>query len=229
VNATLWDGLKPRLDGRQVIAPNFPGFGGRPHGSASLEAFAQGVLREMDAAGMSTAIVAGVSMGGYVAFRLYELAPERVAALILADTRAGADTEAGAAKRTAQAERVRTEGTAWLADALIPDLLGETTRRERPLVVQSVRRMIEAASAEGVINALLAMRGRPDSTPLLPTIEVPVLALVGEEDTITPIAETRSIAEKVPDGRWVAIPRAGHLSVLENPKAFEDAFREFIG
>jgi 3-oxoadipate enol-lactonase len=80
-----------------------------------------------------------------------------------------------------------------------------------------------------VINALLAMRNRPDSTPLLPTIAVPVLALIGEEDTITPIAETRAIAEKVPDGRWVALPRAGHLSVLENPVGFEEAFKEFVG
>jgi 3-oxoadipate enol-lactonase len=168
-------------------------------------------------------------MGGYTAFRLHALAPERVAGMVLADTRAGADDEAGRAKRADQAARARREGVGWLAEAMVPALLGETTRRERPDVVAQVRALVAEAHAEGVARALEAMRARPDSLPRLGEIRVPVLVLVGEEDTLTPPAESRRIAEGVSDGRLVVLPGAGHLANLEAPDAFNAALGEFLG
>jgi pimeloyl-ACP methyl ester carboxylesterase len=168
-------------------------------------------------------------MGGYVAFRLVAGWPERIAALVLADTRAGADDEAGAAKRLAQEERARREGIEWLPDAMTPVLLGETTRRERPQLVRVVHEMILRADPEGVARALLAMRTRPDSMGLLKDIGVPVLALAGTEDTITPVSEARTIAEGVPNGTLAEIVGAGHLSNLENPAAFWAVVGPFLG
>jgi len=228
LNATMWTRQAEAVAPRRVLAPHFPGFGGRAPGEATLEAFARAVLSDMDAAGIEKAVVVGLSMGGYVAFRLHALAPGRVAALILADTRAGADDEAGRAKRTDQAARARREGTRWMADAMVPALLGETTRRERPAVVAQVRALVAQADAEGVARALEAMRARPDSTPDLARIRVPVLALVGEEDTLTPPVEANRIAEGVSDGRLVVLAGAGHLANLEAPEAFSAALGDFL-
>jgi 3-oxoadipate enol-lactonase len=167
-------------------------------------------------------------MGGYVAFRLHARRPERVAALVLADTKATADDEAARAKRTDQAERARREGVGWLVDAMVPVLLGKTTLTERPNVSKSVRGMIADADPEGVARALLAMRDRPDSTQHLADIAVPVLAIAGDEDQITPVAGARQIADGVADGRLVVIPKAGHLSNLEDEQAFNGALLSFL-
>lgn len=228
LNAAMWARQVEALAPRRALAPHFPGFGGRPHGEADLDAFARAVLDDMDQAGFGEAVVVGLSMGGYAAFRLQALAPDRVVGMVLADTRAGADDEAGRAKRADQAARARREGVGWMADALLPALLGETTRRDRPGVVARVRGLIGQADPEGVARALEAMRERPDSTPHLREIQVPVLVVVGEEDTLTPPSESRRIAEGVPDGRLVVLPGAGHLANLEAPAAFDAALAEFV-
>ena len=228
LNANMWARQREAVGARRTLAPHFPGFGGQPPGASELDHFAEWVIREMDAAGIPRAVVVALSMGGYVAFRLHALAPGRVAGLVLADTRAGGDDEAGRTKRTDQAARVRREGVGWLGDALLPALLGETTRRERMKVAAAVRGMIDQANPEGVARALEAMRGRPDSSPRLGEIRVPVLVIVGEEDTLTPVGESRRIAEGVPDGRLVVIPGAGHLSNLEDPDSFNEALKSFL-
>jgi 3-oxoadipate enol-lactonase len=228
LSSAMWEPQRGILGHRTVLTPDFPGFGGRPVDAPDLERFARTVLDHMDAAGIARAIIVGLSMGGYVAFRLHALRPDRVAALVLADTKAGSDDQAGKAKRTDQAARVREEGVEWLAEALLPALLGETTRKTRPEAVATVREMAARAHPEGVARALEAMRERPDSTAGLEMIQVPVLALVGEEDTLTPEAEARKIAEGVPDGRLLVLPGAGHLSNLERPEAFNEALLSFL-
>ncbi len=229
LHSGMWAEQLSALRDRRVLAADFPGFGRKSPGEASLDAFARDVLDEMDRAGMGEAVWVGLSMGGYVAFRVHELAPERVAGLVLADTRAGADDKAGREKRTAQATKVRADGVGWMPDALLPALLGETTRSEHPHMVERVRRLIGDANPEGVARALESMRDRPDSTSSLPAIHCPVLVLVGEEDTLTPPAESRAIAAAVPDGRLVVIPGAGHLSNIEAPEAFNRALVSFLG
>jgi pimeloyl-ACP methyl ester carboxylesterase len=229
LSSRMWSRERALLASRRVLVPDFPGFGDGPPGPQTLDGFAEGVIDEMDQAGLDQAVIVGLSMGGYVAFRLHARWPARVAGLVLADTRAGADDEPGRKKRDDQAERVRREGVGWMPDALLPAFLGETTRRERPTIVDTVRGWIADANPEGVVRALWAMRDRPDSTSVLPDIAVPVLALVGEEDTLTPVAEARRIAESVPQGRLVVLPGAGHLSNLENPDAFQRELVSFLG
>jgi pimeloyl-ACP methyl ester carboxylesterase len=237
LSSAMWSGEEEALAGRPVLAPDLPGFGERPPDPSDVELslepdldqFAERVVSDMDEAGFERAVIVGLSMGGYVAFRLHALHADRVAGMVLADTRAGADDDDTRKKRTDQAERVRQEGVGWLADALLPALLGETTMRDRSTVVARVRAMISRAHPEAVARALLAMRERPDSTGQLGDIRVPVLVVVGEEDVITPIEDARKIAEGVPQGRLEVLPHAGHLSNLEDPEAFQRVLRSFLG
>ncbi len=224
----MWQSQVAALVGAEILTPSFPGFGGRPPGGATLDDFADAVIADMDASGIRRAVVVGLSLGGYVAFRLHAKSPERVAALVLADTKATADDEAARAKRTDQAERARRDGVGWLADAMVPVLLGATTLAERPNVEKLVRGMIADANPEGVARALLAMRDRPDSVSHLGNIRVPVLAIAGDEDGVTPVAGARQIADGVQDGRLVVIPNAGHLSNLEDVQSFNRALLPFV-
>ncbi len=228
LNSTMWAPQREHFRDRTTFAPDLPGFGGAPADSRTLDDFAERVLDAVRAAGIDRAVFIGLSMGGYTAFRIWEKAPEVMAGLVLADTRGGSDAPAAAEKRTAQAERARDEGIGWLADEMIPALLAESTRAERPDVEATVRRMIEDANVDGVARALIAMRDRPDSTPLLASIDVPVLAIVGEHDVPTPPAEAVRIAGSVPRGRLVVISRAGHLTNLENPTDFNEAISAFL-
>ena len=229
LNAGMWAGQVEALPDRATLAPDFPGFGGRAPGVSDLEGFARSALADMDAAGIGKAVVVGLSMGGYVAFRLLGLAPERVVGLVLADTKAGADNEAGRTKRTDQAARVRAEGVAWMPDAFAPALLGPTTMASRPEVVGYVKELVGKADPEGVARALEAMRERPDSTPQLGTIRVPTLVVVGEEDGLTPVADARILADGIPGAELEVLPGAGHLANLEDPAAFNAALTSFLG
>ena len=228
LNSSMWDAQIAALGSRKTLAPDFPGFGERPVADASLEEFARAVLGDMDAAGIDKAVVVGLSMGGYVAFRLHSLAPERIAGLVLADTRAVADDDAGKAKRTDQAARARNEGLGWLEEAMLPALLGETTRREKPDVVAKVSQLMSQANPEGVARALEAMRERPDSTLDLSTIRVPTHVIVGDEDTLTPVNESGRICAEVEGARLSLIPGSGHLSNLEAPETFNEVMLSFL-
>lgn len=230
LNHRMWDGQVHRLNGAgfRVLAPDVPGFGGRALVGGSLSRYAREILAGLDDMGVDRAVFVGLSMGGYLAFRVYEQAPQRVLGLVLADTKAGADPEEMRGIRTTQAERARSEGIGWLADEMVPRLLGETTRRDRPTVVEGVRDLIQEADPEGVATALEAMRDRPDSGSLLRRIQSPVLVLVGEEDGLTPPDEARRMAEALPCTRLAVIPGAGHLSSMENPAAFDESLLAFL-
>lgn len=220
-NPRMWEGEVAYLRGRlPVLAPHYLGL---PLGEA-----AEGVLREMDEAGLEEAVFVGLSMGGYLIFELWRRAPERVLGLVLADTRAGADTEEARKNRYALRERVLREGVGFLPEALLPTHLGRSTREGRPEVVEKAKGLILEASPEAVAASLLALAQRPDSTPLLPGIRRPALVLVGEEDTLTPPEEAKALARALPEARMLILPEAGHLANLENPKAFRTALLGFL-
>ncbi|WP_038055633.1 alpha/beta fold hydrolase [Thermus amyloliquefaciens] len=220
-NPRMWEEEVAYFRGRlPVLAPHYLGL--------SLPDGAEKVLREMDEAGMEEAVFVGLSMGGYLIFELWRKAPERFLGLVLADTRAGADTEEGRKNRLSLRERVLREGVGFLPEALLPGHLGKTTREERPEVVEKARALILEASPEAVANSLLALAERPDSTPLLPGMRRPALVLVGEEDTLTPPDEAKAMAKALPDARLLILPEAGHLANLENPKAFRTALLGFL-
>jgi len=232
----MWDGLAEALAADEaldlsVLRLDCRGFGGSPAGREPLlmEQIADDAVAVMRHEGIDRAVVCGLSMGGYAALAFARRHPERLAGLILADTRAEADTPEARDGRARTAVRVRDEGTGFLADELVPRLLGETTRRERPDVVARVRTMIAQAGSVGVAQALEGMALRPDSGPFLEDIAVPTLVVCGAEDELTPVSAAETLRDGIPGARLEVLPGAGHLANLETPEAFQAALAAFLG
>lgn len=230
LSADMW---RPQLEcvpeGWRFIAPDLRGFGPEARGGAqSMDEMAAGVLELLDALKIDRAALGGLSMGGYVAFAMLRRELERFNAVILADTRATADTEAGIAARKAMLDTLHASGVGAVADAMLPKLLGETTRREAPELAQQVRRMIESSSVDGVAGGIQSIMERPESTALLDSVCVPTLIIVGEEDILTPPADSDAMAERLSRSRVVKLLRAGHLSNLESPREFSTALADFL-
>lgn len=228
LNARMWDAQVEALSDRyRVIAPDFPGFGGSAgvRGPATMERLAGDALGVLARLGVERASVVGLSMGGYAAFEVLRQRPDVVRALALCDTRAGADTPEGAQGRETFAARALERGLGWVAEELLPKLLGPRAGAD---AVAQARARIAEGTPEGVAAAQRGMALRPDSTPLLRTIEVPTLVLVGTEDVLTPPAEARRMAAAVRGARLVELPGVGHLSNFEAPAAFDAALLSFL-
>ncbi len=229
----MWDEQVVALSpGRRIILPDLPGFGGtdpRPDpGATTIDGFADLVAGLMASLEVGPAVVGGLSMGGYVALSLLRRHPEKVAALVLADTRAGADTPEVVERRNAQQRQAGEEGTDRLVESMLSSLLSDDTRANRPDVVERVRALMHGCSAAGVIGALEAMKNRADSVPMLETIDVPVLVLVGEHDGPAPPDVAAAMADAIPNARLEVLAGAGHLSNLEAPEAFNQALESFL-
>ncbi|CCH34547.1 alpha/beta hydrolase [Actinosynnema sp. NPDC047251] len=212
LDGRMWDGVRAVLD---PITPDLRGRGREP----DLGTFADDVLRDLDRRGLERVVVGGCSMGGYVAMALLRRAPDRVAGLVLADTRCTADDDAARAGRLAMADRVLAQGVGWLPDGLAPGLVGPSPAAG---VVERVAELVLAQPAAEVAWAQRAMAARPDSRDVLAAVDVPALVLVGSEDALTPPAVARDLAD-VLRAEYVELPGVGHLTPVEAPEAFAAA------
>jgi pimeloyl-ACP methyl ester carboxylesterase len=243
VNRGMWKPQREELSRRyRVITPDFRGHGetslpvrqarfgqaSLPEEDSTMERLAEDVRGLLDFLGLERVVLGGLSMGGYASFAFYRRYPDRVAALILADTRASADTEEGRRGREELAAVAKREGAAGVAERMLPKLLSASTQASRPQVVAAVREMILTTSPAGIVRALRGMAARPASFDLLPQIQCPTLILVGAEDTLTPPADSEAMAQAIPAARLEVIPAAGHLSNLEQPAAFNRALGAFL-
>ena len=214
----------------RVITPDQRGFGGSPLGDdePSLGECAEDVLALLDRLELETVVLGGLSMGGYVAMELLRRAPQRVSALLLADTKATADPPEAREGRLRTAETVERDGTGALAETMLPALLGATTLERRAAVAGRVRGLVSAAPAPAVAWASRAMAARPDSLETLRATDVPALVVVGEQDTLSPVAQAQEMVDALPQGRLAVVPEAGHLSAVEDPEAFGAVVTGFL-
>ncbi|HYU77353.1 MAG TPA: alpha/beta hydrolase [Vicinamibacterales bacterium] len=231
--ASMWEAqFKALPEGWRLIAPDLRGFGGSTldtlSESPSIDDYATDVVDVLKELGISKAVIGGCAMGGYVTFAVVRQAPAAVRALILAGTRAGADSLETRANRRSMLAVLDREGSSGVAREIMPKLLGKTTCQERPEVESSVRRLIKQQTAVGIRGAVVRMMARPDCFEMLTSIELPSLIIVGDEDTLTPVVESRRMADAVKTAELVIVPRAGHLANLEQPAAFNAAVGNFL-
>lgn len=227
----MWDAQAEAFESSHtVVRFDDRGFGGSPPGDAllTMERIADDAAALLDHVGLSQAIVGGCSMGGYAALAFARRHPTRLRGLVLQDTRATADSEEARGQRALLAEKVLKEGAAAAADAFLPRLLGETTKKEQPELVERIRQAILKTSRRGMADALAGLAARADSTPSLREISVPTLILCGEEDLLTPVSDSQAMQKAIAGATLAVIPKVGHLSNLEDPLAYNDALRSFL-
>jgi pimeloyl-ACP methyl ester carboxylesterase len=216
--------------GWHVIAPQLRGFDGGSEESVatSVDEYAADVIDLLDALHIEDAVIGGLSMGGYITFAIFRHAPRYFRGMLLADTRAQADTPEGIEARKRMHTHVCCNGVTVAADEMLPKLVGDSTSRQRPEVVEAVRRLIMSNSTAPVAGAITALMSRPDSTSDLADIHCPTLILVGDEDSLTPPRFSEEMHRAIAGSELAVIPGAGHMSNMEQPAAFNSAVAHFL-
>jgi pimeloyl-ACP methyl ester carboxylesterase len=223
----MFEGQWTALSGRaRFVVPDLRGFGHSPPGTgpAEMGSLADDVLGLLDHLGIASAVVGGVSMGGYVSMALLRNDPGRVRALVLADTQISADEAAARDTREAIAQDVVANGTAVMVPRSAALLSPAASEAQRGRMVS----WILGNPPEGIAAAERGMALRPDSRDILARFAGPLLVIVGSQDTLTPPEKARAIANLVPGSTLVEIPGAGHLSNLEQPEAFNAALGRLL-
>lgn len=223
---------RPQVEALQaayrLIVPDLRGFGGSdaPPGPYTVEQQADDLAALLDRLGVQRAVICGLSMGGYIALAFMRRHAARARALVLADTRAGADSAEGKDGREENARLAERDGADAIADKMIPGLVAPAAGQE---LRDTLRGLITANRPQGIAGALRGMAQRPDSTAGLRDIAVPTLVIVGEQDGLTPPAEAGQMVSAIAGSTIVVIPGVGHLSSLEAPEVFTNALRSFLG
>lgn len=230
LNHHFWAAVAERLSTRyRLIMPDLRAHGDSEAGDgpATMEKMAGDLARLCREERMAKAWFVGVSIGGYVLFEFWRRCREHVGALVLANTRAAAETPESRANRLAMADKVLREGTAGFIAEMLPKLMSPVTLTNRPDIVDAARRMMQQMSPQDIAAVQQGMADRPDSIPTLTTINVPTLVIAGEDDSI-PRAEFELMRQQTPHSRLNIIPRAGHYAALEQPEDFAGLLRSFF-
>ncbi len=231
VHHEFWKAVAPKLATRyQVILPDLRAHGRSEVGkeTATMAKHAADLMRLLETLQIPKAVFVGVSIGGYILFEFWRQYRERVSALVLANTRAEADTEQGRANRLKSIADSRLHGTGPFFDAQVQNLIGETTRRTRPDIVTKARAMMQMMSVDGLAAIQQGMAERPDSIATLRTINVPTLIISGDEDAVTPISNGQLLHEQIAGSQFQIVARGGHYAALEHPEEFGRILRRFL-
>jgi pimeloyl-ACP methyl ester carboxylesterase len=215
----------------QVIVPDLRGFGAARDQAveeAGMDLLADDVARLLDDRGLDRVVLGGLSLGGYVALAFMRRHADRVSGLVLLDTKATADGDQARDDRLKMAERVLAEGNGFVAEAMLPKLLGETSREHRPEVVSKVATLIREQAPQAIAGAQRGMAARSATTDVLATISVPTLVVTGEEDAVTGPEVGRDLAAGIPGARFLLVEEAGHLVNLEQPEIVNEALLDFL-
>src|SRR2546429_4488059 len=224
----MWQPQAPLARTVRLITPDLRGFGESEGAPSSLDDLADDLQALVEHLGLTSAVFGGFSMGGYVLLRYLARHADRAKAILLLDTRAEADTPEGQQRRYDGIARIEREGPAGYLDDFVKLVVSTKTLESRPDLVKTVRELMETRRTPSLVGGLRAMAQRPDSTPVLSSIRVPTLIVVGEDDKATPVSSARTMHEAIPGSRLVIIPEAGHVSNLEQTDRFNAALRDFL-
>jgi len=197
-------------------------------GQFTMEMFADDCLTIIAELELDKPVLCGLSMGGYLGFRVLERAQEIFSAAILCDTRAESDTDAAKLKRSAGIKLINDEGVEKFVEGFVPNCFSEKFRNENSGVYNSYFERSKKSNPVGVKGCLLAMQGRTSVTSFLPKIKIPTLLLCGENDTLTPPQEMESLARNIPNAKYLMVPASGHMTPIENPKFVNASIIDFL-
>ncbi|MCO6510780.1 MAG: alpha/beta fold hydrolase [Aridibacter famidurans] len=216
--------------GYRVIVPDLTGFGRSEEGptTVGMEYMAREVSETVATLGIPRAVYCGLSMGGYVLFRLFDIFPLSFKALVLCDTSASADSDEKRAAREQMIETVESEGSSVMVESLLPKLVSGQTIEKNNELMSELAEIVREQSSDAVCSALRGMAARPDSAPLLKDISVPALLIYGKEDSITGLDAAKDLLEGIPNARLETIQGAGHYSNLESPAEFNHYLITFL-
>jgi 3-oxoadipate enol-lactonase len=231
VHHGFWDPVARELSARyRLLLPDLRGHGDSDagEGPATMDKHAADLERLLDHAGVATAVCVGVSIGGYLLWEFWRRSRARVRALVVANTKAQADTGEGRVNRLHAADDVLKRGSEPFIESMLPKLLGRTTVQGRPDLVDAARRMMRKMSPQDIAQVQRGMAERPDSVETLRSIAVPTLVIAGDEDTLTPAGDAELIARNVRGSQLRVIPRGGHYCIFEQPQAGTQLIRQFL-
>ena len=232
LDGRMWAPQVEALAGHyQVIVPDLRGFGAARDQAveqAGMDLLADDVARLLDDRGLDRVVLGGLSLGGYVALAFMRRHAERVSGLVLLDTTATSDSDQAREDRLKMAERVMAEGNGFVPEAMLPKLLGETSREHRLELVEKVTALIREQPPEAIAGAQRGMAARPATTDVLGSVRVPTLVVTGEEDAVTGPEVGRDLAAGIPGARFLLVEEAGHLSNLEQPEVVNEALLDFL-
>ncbi|MFN8635728.1 MAG: alpha/beta fold hydrolase [Chloroflexota bacterium] len=231
LNGAMWDEVVSALSDRyRVVVPDLRGHGATeaPNGPYETVDYAADVVVLLDELGIEQTAVVGLSMGGYVAIQLMTRWPERLTAVVLADTMGHGDSEERKQARAAQAAVIEQDGLGPFADLVMPRMFAPAVFADRPQLVERFRQTILSQRPHAVIAALQGLASRPDMLGPLAEVRLPTLVLVGSEDAATTPDDARELARVIHDAELVVVEGAGHMSCWEDPNAFNAAVRDFL-
>ncbi|MCS6874584.1 MAG: alpha/beta hydrolase [Pyrinomonadaceae bacterium] len=213
-----------------LILPDLPGFGETELSpeEISIESIAYEVLELLKHLNIKKASIGGLSMGGYVTFNLYRIAPELFHSILLFDTSPFADTDEKRNARIELIKQIKTKGVLALVENMLPNLISENTKQKNPVLVSWLKEKFLQTKVTTIEKTLLALANRKDHSYLLKEIKVPTLLIFGEHDSVTNLEIANKLYHLIPNSKLFKIPEAGHYSNLENPIAFNSALKEFL-
>jgi 3-oxoadipate enol-lactonase len=215
---------------QRVIAYDIRSFGKSTadNEKASISLFADDLIKLMDALEIDKAIVCGLSMGGYILMNAVSRYPERFKAIILSDTQCIADSPEGKEKRYKTIEHIEAGGLNDFAEVFIKNVFCPESLDTKTELVARIKTVVLTTSHETITGTLAALAERSETCSFLNKISVPILILCGKEDKITPLAQSEILHQHVAGSTLYSIPKAGHLSNLEQPELFNQHITEFI-
>lgn len=198
------------------------------HGFFSIDVFAKDLRVFMEKLSIERACLCGVSMGGYIALRAYQLMPDKISGLILSDTHAKADTDAGKQKRFDSIQAVLNYGRRPFSIGFVENVLAAKTIEEKPGAVELIKSAIRRNSVRNICATILALASRTDTSSVLPDIQVPTLLIRGAQDRITAAEDMQVMLELIPAAKYIEFEESGHLPNLEEPARFNEVMLTFL-
>ena len=228
---TMWNPQIHILKGKcRVIAYDIRGHGLSDVGDGQFtyKMFVEDLIDLMDHLGIEKAVLCGLSMGGAIAIRTYEMYPDRITALVLSDTRSEADSNDTKEWREDSIELIKNNGLKTFTDDFLASIFARDSFKSHPEAVELIRNIVLSSSPLTICGVLLAQAARTDMTHVLPKIKVPTLIMIGENDNFSPLSSSKMMNEKIVDSELKIISKAGHISNLENPIEFNRNLTEFL-